>query len=227
MADATIVYNSVGVPIFTGPAYVYDMNFGHGFRGNYSLTKVGSYSDLCSSPSSFGASSLSGMVVLAGDFYAAGCSYEARARGAQARNATGILYEGSLHSPFDWDGSDRSGLGSLGAAFAWTYGDFYSDIDAALDNDGQTIHMVTSPTPLLDTGFQIFQWILAGIVHCVCVCSISAGGLRMYQLHGDAKMTLSRVTICLEMLSQTFLLVRELNGPGYDLTHPVSPHRRT
>lgn len=81
------------------------------------------------------------LCVRAGDFKSDGCSFESRARYAAAANATGLLYLGNLHSPFDWDGTSHAGLPPASILFESVYRCFAEAllIDGHTTDDGALV----------------------------------------------------------------------------------------
>ena len=103
------LFNAAGGILASGPAgNVFSSPWSSAMVGNFSMLSVPD-AQLCEFPAGGTDNSWAGQAIFAGPF-GVGCSYETRARVAQARGASGVLYKGDLHSPFDWDGSAQTGL---------------------------------------------------------------------------------------------------------------------
>ena len=217
------VINASGVIVYAASDAAWRMPFGVVLDGVFQLVAMNSIADLCKIPLNH-APSLTGHVVLGGSFFGAGCSYESRARGAQARNASGIIFSGFMHTPFDWDGTDRSDLASLGTAVIDEANGVYDSVQAAVAATRpikSSIVLHATRTPLLDTSFATFQWALCALILAMCVGNVCTGLVMMVRLLRLRRHDSAKLVVALEVLSQCFFLIRSVAGPGYDLTHPL------
>ena len=221
-AGLVVVRNESGAILADLAGSAWHMSFGLPLNGNYSVTLTAP-ANLCRETTV--PAQVPGTVVLGGGFYEAECSYETRARVAQRMNAIGIVYSGQLHTPFDWDGTSWDGI-TLFTAVVGEYADGYAAVAAAVrEHGGARLEIVTEPTPLDDVPFAIFQWAFFSLLLLPSVVCIVAGTRQLYVLYRAHEQSTARLVISLETVSQALFFVRNLNGPGYDITHQMLiPH---
>ena len=122
---------------------VFSMPWSRGFAGTYSIMQAPeNLRDLCIANSTTMAS-WAGSVVLSSSFYAPGCSYEKRAELAMQSGAAGLLFNGAMHSIFDWDGGSQADL----APSTVTLGPVYECVAAAVDGPDAAMICCVSDTP--------------------------------------------------------------------------------
>lgn len=204
------ILNATGHVLYsTATNSIFSMPWG-GLSGTFPVLAVNDMTEgsaLCGG----GESNWAGKIILAGRFYGPGCSFETRAR--NSRNAAGLLFSGSLHNPFDWDGTAHEGL--MPSAVA-NYAVYDCAKSAVLAAGGEaTIEITSAQTPLMDAGFQAFSWVFNAPLLIMMWMNIAAAAWQLYRL-GNHKVDLStRAVVCLEATSQLMLFFRQLNGPGY------------
>lgn len=171
------------------------------------------------------ASSWAGLVILGEGFSSPGCSYESRATAAGGAGAAGIVFSGREHNPFDSDGSTRSAADSGRAAAALLDAKIYSELLEPMVKrhpPGSLTLTIAPPgrTPLTEASFAAAQWAGVALILAAVAVNLVAAALQLLWRFRSARMELStRMVVSLELLSQVFLLLRTLDGPGYDRTH--------
>ena len=214
---ALIVRDANGTALVERSGSTWRLPFGTPLHGTYPIVAKGP-SELCSADT-WRASS--GVVVLGGGFATAGCSREQRARLALSANATGVLFAGQLHSPFDWDGSQLDELSRLqtGLADRPHYDDVY---DAVRNRGGIWLTIDATPsTPLLDLAFASAQWVVCVLLLILIGTNVCYGLWKHTVMMVNGEKGMGRVVIATEALSQSCLFVFSLAGPGFDLTHKL------
>ena len=202
---------------------VFSMPWSRGFAGTYSIMQAPeNLRDLCIANSTTMAS-WAGSVVLSSSFYAPGCSYEKRAELAMQSGAAGLLFNGAMHSIFDWDGGSQADL----APSTVTLGPVYECVAAAVDAAGgaATIELTPGPSPLQATWFIALSWVLNATLLIAELASMCAGLWQSWRFSKYGMEPSTRLVVGMETLSQAFMFIRNLNGPAYELAYQsIMPH---
>ena len=175
-----------------------------------------SLEQLCSPPPD-GDTGWTGYVVGGKGFYGALCSYETRARIAKQRNASGILFNSDLHSPFDWDGSSQEELAPASFVYKHVYGCIEGAVLTAAGPLGSStaIELLSSgATPLEGGWYLVLNVALDAFIMSFVLVNILTGLWQQHRFILHAMERSTRAVVGLETISQSFHLIRLLNGPG-------------
>ena len=169
-----------------------------------------------------------GAVLLADDWSTPGCSMETRTRVAQAAGVAAVVFTGTEGVPFDWDGSDTSGLTVHTGVVSWAaYGELVSLMGARggggiLGDPYLNATLLAAPTPLLHPAFAAAQWTLLALAVFGVAVNLSAAGFQLYRLSRSRAQLLTLGVVCLEGLSSLVELIFLVDGPLFEHTHMSS-----
>lgn len=190
-------------------------------NGTYPLLSVTDSAQLCDPPSSDAANSWADHVVLMGNFYFGGCSYETRARVAQQRGAAGLLFQADLHNSFEWDGSDHTGLPPSAFVYSKVYDCLFSNATGSASVD----ILGVDASPLEGGWYLTLNIILAVIILPLILSNVVLGLWQLHRFHIFSMDSSTKAVVGLEMVSQAIFFAKILNGTGYDHGWPILlPH---
>ena len=168
-----------------------------------------------------------GNAILGGDWTTPGCSIQVRAKNFQAGGAVAAIFQGTEGLPFDWDGSDVSGI-HIAVVIVRTKD--YKQLDNLAIASGTTplaIAFKPADTPLLLDPIFVATERTIQIVFLLAAVYII--GLAVYQLlcfRRLAKQTGSaqnkhaiRVITC-ELIAMMSMLIFIIDGPYQEHTRP-------